>query len=63
MSDENAPYSHANKRGITLPPKEAGMPPEILQKIIGHADYSTTADIYVHQDIAALSAGMSMIKR
>lgn len=31
-----------------------GMPPEILQKILGHADYSTTANIYVHTDIEEL---------
>ena len=30
------------------------MRPENLQKIIGHADYSTTADIYIHKDIAEL---------
>lgn len=32
----------------------AGIKPEILQKILGHADYSTTANIYVHADIDAL---------
>ncbi|MFQ7757482.1 MAG: tyrosine-type recombinase/integrase [Oscillospiraceae bacterium] len=25
-----------------------GLPPEMLQKILGHADYSTTANIYTH---------------
>ena len=30
------------------------MAPEILQKILGHADYSTTANIYVHTDIEEL---------
>lgn len=30
------------------------MPPEILQKILGHADYSTTANIYVHTDAEEL---------
>ena len=28
--------------------RHSGMAPEILQKILGHADYSTTANIYVH---------------
>lgn len=40
----------------------ANMPPQILQKIIGHADYRTTADIYIHTDISQLTAGMDMIK-
>ena len=31
-----------------------GMPPEILQKILGHAKYSTTAEIYVHSDLEHL---------
>ena len=30
------------------------MPPEILQKILGHADYNTTANIYVHADAEEL---------
>lgn len=42
---------------------EAGMPPEVLQKIIGHANYETTADIYVHKDIDALLEGMCRIKK
>lgn len=54
---------HSTRHTFASLSAEAGMPPEVLQKIIGHADYSTTADIYVHQDIGALSAGMSMIKR
>lgn len=41
----------------------AGMPPEILQKIIGHANYETTADIYVHKDIDALISGMELIRK
>ena len=32
----------------------AGMRPDDLQKIIGHADYATTADIYVHQNVDTL---------
>ena len=31
-----------------------GMQPELLQKILGHADYSTTAEIYVHSDAEQL---------
>lgn len=31
-------------------PSRKGCPPEMLQKILGHADYSTTANIYTHID-------------
>lgn len=41
----------------------AGMRPDDLQKIIGHADYATTADIYVHQNIDTLIAAMSRISK
>lgn len=32
----------------------AGMQPEILQKVLGHANYSTTSDIYVHTNVEAM---------
>lgn len=41
----------------------SGMKPEHLKKIIGHAKYETTADIYVHEDRAALSLAMGALKR
>lgn len=42
--------------------RRAGMKPEVLQAIMGHADYATTADVYVHEDMAELQSGMSQIK-
>lgn len=30
---------------------QSGVKPEILQKILGHADYSTTVEVYTHLDI------------
>lgn len=36
-----------------------GVAPEILQKILGHAKYSTTAEIYVHADIDQLVEAIS----
>jgi integrase len=39
------------------------MRPENLQKIIGHANYSTTADVYIHLDVAALEQEMSKLKK
>ena len=43
-----ARHTHASRA------RQSGMPPEILQKILGHADYSTTANIYVHTDVEEL---------
>lgn len=39
----------------------AGVRPEVLQKIIGHANYSTTANIYIHNDINELQKAMEML--
>lgn len=36
---------------------QAGVKPEILQKILGHADDSTTVDIYTHMGIAEILEG------
>lgn len=33
---------------------KSGVSPEILQKVLGHAKYTTTADIYVHADAEQL---------
>ena len=45
---------HATRHTYASRARRAGMPPEILQKILGHADYSTTANIYVHMDVEEL---------
>lgn len=42
---------------------EAGMSPENLQKIIGHASYETTADIYIHKNIKVLIRDMSKLTK
>ena len=44
---------------------DCGMQPEKLQKIIGHAKYETTADIYNHsgQDFESLAAEMSRLRK
>lgn len=39
---------HATRHTFASWARRKGMPPEALQKILGHADYSTTANIYVH---------------
>lgn len=45
---------HATRHTYTSRAVREGMPPEILQKILGHADYSTTANVYTHLDIDVL---------
>lgn len=45
---------HATRHTYASRARKAGMAPEILQKILGHADYNTTANIYVHTDIEEL---------
>ncbi len=42
---------------------ESGMNPEDLQKIIGHAKFETTADIYVHENTGKLQAAISLLKK
>lgn len=54
---------HSTRHTFASLSAAAGMPPEVLQKIIGHADYSTTADIYIHENVDKLIAGMSKIRR
>lgn len=39
---------HATRHTYASWARKQGMAPEVLQKILGHADYSTTANIYVH---------------
>lgn len=45
---------HSTRHTYASRARKSGMPPEILQKILGHTDYSTTANIYVHTDIEEL---------
>ena len=39
---------HCTRHTYTTRAVQEGMKPEILQKILGHADYSTTANVYTH---------------
>ena len=47
---------HSTRHTYASMAVEAGIKPEILQKILGHADYSTTSNVYVHADVDALVA-------
>lgn len=54
---------HSTRHTFASLSSKAGILPENLQKIIGHADFSTTANIYVHQDIEVLSNEMAKINK
>ena len=45
---------HATRHTYASWARRAGVSPEVLQKILGHSDYSTTANIYVHTDVEEL---------
>lgn len=45
---------HATRHTYASRARRDGMAPEVLQKILGHANYTTTANIYVHTDIEEL---------
>ncbi|MCD7802550.1 MAG: site-specific integrase [Clostridiales bacterium] len=49
---------HATRHTYASRARRDGMPPEILQKILGHASYTTTANIYVHTNIEELLAAV-----
>lgn len=50
---------HATRHTYTSRAVKEGMAPEVLQKILGHADYSTTANVYTHIDIDTLVAAVN----
>lgn len=45
---------HSTRHTYASWARRSGIAPELLQKILGHADYSTTANIYVHTDVEEL---------
>ena len=63
FDDENHLTPHSTRHTFASLSAAAGMKPENLQKIIGHANYSTTAEIYIHQDIETLKSEMSKLTR
>ena len=63
FDDESHLTPHSTRHTFASISAAAGMHPENLQKIIGHANYSTTAEIYIHQDIETLKTEMSKLTR
>ena len=52
---------HSTRHTFASLAVRAGVEPKVLQKLIGHAHYSTTADIYVHDNIKQLKDGISKL--
>lgn len=53
---------HCTRHTFATLGKLSGVQPEDLQKLIGHASYETTADIYIHEDIETLQKAMSKLQ-
>ncbi len=60
LPDDLTPHSARHTCGTRL--SAAGARPEDIQAILGHADYSVTANTYINQDVAALRESMSRMK-
>ena len=54
---------HSTRHTFASLSSAAGLRAENLQKIIGHANYSTTAQVYIHQDADILLKEMSKLKK
>lgn len=54
---------HSTRHTFASLSSSAGIAPASLQKIIGHASYTTTADVYIHHDLAALLKEMRKLKK
>lgn len=60
LPSDLTPHSARHTCGTRL--SAAGARPEDIQAILGHADYSVTANTYINQDISALTESMSRMK-
>lgn len=63
LTDSNRLTPHSTRHTFASLCASAGMQPDKLQKIIGHANFSTTANVYIHKDLAELSEEMAKINR
>ncbi len=59
LPDDLTPHSARHTFGTRM--SAAGARPEDIQKIMGHADYSMTANTYIDQDDAALKAAIERL--
>ncbi len=54
---------HALRHTYATRAIESGMPPKVLQKLLGHASIKTTMDRYVHVTDASLEAGVRQFEQ
>lgn len=61
----NGPHltPHSTRHTFGSLSAKSGMRPDALQKIIGHANYAVTADIYIHKDVEELKTAMTSLKK
>lgn len=52
---------HCTRHTFATMMSGAGVAPETLKKIIGHAKFSTTAEIYIHKDLSELQEAIDKI--
>ena len=60
LPDDLTPHSARHTFGTKL--SKAKVSTEDIQKIIGHADYSTTANVYINQDISTLRKAVNSME-
>lgn len=54
---------HSTRHTFASLSSSAGVKPESLQRIIGHASYTTTADVYIHHDLEGLIEEMRKLRK
>lgn len=52
---------HSTRHTFASLAARAGVKPEVLQKLIGHSHYETTADIYIHENLPELKDGIAKL--
>lgn len=63
FSDPNHLTPHSARHTFASLSARSGMRPDELQKIIGHANYAVTADVYIHKDISTLRDAMTSLRK
>jgi integrase len=59
LPDDLTPHSARHTFGTRM--AAAGARPEDIQKILGHTDYSMTANTYINQDVSALQSAVRLL--
>ena len=59
LPDDLTPHSARHTFGTRM--AAAGARPEDIQRMLGHADYSMTANVYINQDVSALRHALDLL--